>query len=769
MPQPRRRPIAALALGVGLAVGLVLGLEGLARGLEPSRVPDTAPSPDGATVLGPNPYLLWEHSPGARQEQGVTVHINSLGLRGPEPAIPKPPGLRRILATGDSSVYGFGVPLEDSFVAVAAAAMASPEAPVEGIPAALPGYSTLQTLNLLGMRALRLEPDLVVVANLWSDHASARVEDAALLDRYQRFDAGLAGSLDRALRRTALYRLLSWELGVRRGAQARARMDWTPEPPSSTQQGRRVPVEDYRHNLAAIARLVGERGAELAYLVLPHPADLRGQPEEREGYHPYRQAMRAEAARLGAPIVEGGQVFAAASHGAGPEIEDLFLDNIHPSAAGHRLLGRALADALGVAAPELADAPSVTLPPGDMVLVPGGGVVDPTGSVVELAPFLLDRHPVREAEFQAWSPRHSNPWGAGDDLPAVGLSWEQARGYCQARGARLPTDAEWQRALAGAEQRSFPWGEAWEAGGLGDLPLRPRPVGAHPAGASPEGLEDLTGNVFHWAHSRYQPPADAPAAPEMRGELRLLRGSCCGFLQAWARSDHRAAMPANGSSAWVGFRCARAEQPGDDPNLTADARWVVPREAMDEGEAVRQLVSELFGPGRLPTAPEVLEAVATLEPGAIVADIGCGLGAVSLQLAERVGTEGTIWAVDLDPEVLAFVERAANERGLDQIETQQASSDGLGLAPGCCDALLLYDMVNSLRAEDLPPFAASVARSLAPGGSAWVYQTPGGPRPSPALEAFEAAGLEIARSVSTRPGASGEPGAELLWELRSAR
>ena len=78
------------------------------------------PSPvEGAPNMPGNPYLIYEIPPGDRYEQGVTVHMNSLGLRGPEPTRPKPEGERRFLTTGDSSVFGFGVPDEGGFGAPA--------------------------------------------------------------------------------------------------------------------------------------------------------------------------------------------------------------------------------------------------------------------------------------------------------------------------------------------------------------------------------------------------------------------------------------------------------------------------------------------------------------------------------------------------------------------------------------------------------------------------------------------------------------------------
>jgi lysophospholipase L1-like esterase len=346
----RRRPLLAAGLGVALAAAAVAAMELGARALEARTVPDhSVPLASGADALAmpPHPYLLWEHSPGARQEQGVAVHINSLGLRGPEPAIPKPAGTRRILALGDSSVYGFGVPLERSFVHDAAQRLGGGAAGLEGIPVALPGYSTLQLLNLLELRALALEPDVLVVAALWSDHATAAAQDAALMDRYQRHSASGRAALERTLQGSALVRLLTWELGVRRGAQAEARAHYDLRLPHPEGDTHRVPLAAYRTNLDALAATAQDQGAELLFLILPHPEDLEGRQRGVSSFQGYRDAMRQAALAHSAPIVEGGEIFSdAAIIDPAIDRQALFMDNIHPTALGHGLLGEALAEAL---------------------------------------------------------------------------------------------------------------------------------------------------------------------------------------------------------------------------------------------------------------------------------------------------------------------------------------------------------------------------------------------------------------------------------------
>ena len=123
------------------------------------------PSPQkGLSVMQGNPYLLYEYPPGEHYERGVTVRINSMAMRGPEPEIPKPAGVRRFITTGDSSVFGFGVAEDAVFSSVAAKTLGDE---VEAVIGAVPGYSSFQSINLLRMRALATEPDLIVIANIF--------------------------------------------------------------------------------------------------------------------------------------------------------------------------------------------------------------------------------------------------------------------------------------------------------------------------------------------------------------------------------------------------------------------------------------------------------------------------------------------------------------------------------------------------------------------------------------------------------------------------
>ncbi|HJN75206.1 MAG TPA: GDSL-type esterase/lipase family protein [Myxococcota bacterium] len=289
----------------------------------------------GAPTMRGNPYLLWEHAPGVRLERGVPATINSMGLRGAEPVIPTPDGVRRILVTGDSSVYGFGVGDDETFVQVTAQ-----ELGVEGWNAAIPGYSTFQTLNLLEMRAWALEPDVLVIGNLWSDNNFDAFVDRDLLSAYSSFEGSGAQGLHRLLRPLAFYRVLHYRLRVMDGEQAEARnVGW--QLGSKEQVGvRRVEINDYATNLDRLAEMALSEGRQVVFVMLANREDVEGRTEG--AWSVYRGAMQDIATRHGAPVVDVPSLFRDSARPS----QELFLDEMHPTTQGHALIGHALAEVL---------------------------------------------------------------------------------------------------------------------------------------------------------------------------------------------------------------------------------------------------------------------------------------------------------------------------------------------------------------------------------------------------------------------------------------
>ena len=225
---------------------------------------------------------------------------------------------------------------------------------------------------------------------------------------------------------------------------------------------------------------------------------------------------------------------------------------------------------------------------GTSVLIPGGPFTlgvnaseepysldnERPGHVVQVEPFRIGRVPVTNAQWREflddggyrtprwWSERgwaHREQaglvapafWNTDGsrtrfghresitaDEPVQHVTYFEAEAFAAWSGARLPTEAEWEKACAwdpvvGARRR-FPWGDAQpgpELANLGGDALRPAPVGAYPAGASAYGVEQMLGDVWEWTSSPLRPwPGFTPmiydrySVPFFDGDYRVLRG-----------------------------------------------------------------------------------------------------------------------------------------------------------------------------------------------------------------------------------------------------
>jgi formylglycine-generating enzyme required for sulfatase activity len=175
-----------------------------------------------------------------------------------------------------------------------------------------------------------------------------------------------------------------------------------------------------------------------------------------------------------------------------------------------------------------------------------------------LKDWLAQRPPERRGMPFWWSEQAS--YG---NRPVIGVCWFEAMAYArwldaQVRGysleipagyvLRLPTEAEWEKAARGVEGRRYAWGKPWEprlanvAGQIG----RPSTVGMYPGGTTPEGVCDLTGNVWEWCLSLFRDypydPGDGRNAVDSDG-VRVVRGGSWFNDQGYARC----ACPRRGS------------------------------------------------------------------------------------------------------------------------------------------------------------------------------------------------------------------------------
>jgi formylglycine-generating enzyme required for sulfatase activity len=201
-----------------------------------------------------------------------------------------------------------------------------------------------------------------------------------------------------------------------------------------------------------------------------------------------------------------------------------------------------------------------------MVTVPAGSFLmgEPVRTVT-LPAFEIDRTEVTRAAYAACVATDSCALPLKEQEPSpvavTYVSWYHARAFCEHRGKRLPSEAEWEKAARGVAGALYPWGDdtvdcehANYNGGCRKAGDRVAPVAGLPLGASPYGLFDMAGNADEWTEDAV-------------GEERVLRGGSFYSDPKDLRTARRRLALADGSgtispaslNTWtMGFRCARS-------------------------------------------------------------------------------------------------------------------------------------------------------------------------------------------------------------------
>ncbi len=229
-------------------------------------------------------------------------------------------------------------------------------------------------------------------------------------------------------------------------------------------------------------------------------------------------------------------------------------------------------------------APMVLIPAGEFVMgSPDGEGLDneQPEHKVWVDTFYLDKYEVTNARYEKFMEEtgRARPkfWEQLDltvhsELPVIGVSWHDAKAYCEWAEKRLPTEAEWEYAARGTDRRRYPWGNAEPNGQLANYAKRwsykfyddrLEPVNSHEAGKSPFGIYNMAGNVFEWVADWYEikyymrSPDRNPSGPET-GELKVMRGGSWNFAGEYIRTTSRMKLKPTEREADVGIRCARS-------------------------------------------------------------------------------------------------------------------------------------------------------------------------------------------------------------------
>jgi formylglycine-generating enzyme len=222
----------------------------------------------------------------------------------------------------------------------------------------------------------------------------------------------------------------------------------------------------------------------------------------------------------------------------------------------------------------------------DMVFIPageflrgydGGGFDEKPQGRVLLDAYWIDRHEVTNGAYMAFvtATNHRKPISryvknfeklSAPAQPAVYVSWEDANEYCRYRGARLPTEAEWEKAARGPNGLLWPWGNQDKQGaantGNPDSVEYTAPVASFSQDRSPYGVYDMDGNAMEWVTDWYAEDAYKDRAPNPKGSenglYKVIRGASWGTMGKETRLTVRLKMLPDFRDTTIGFRCAKS-------------------------------------------------------------------------------------------------------------------------------------------------------------------------------------------------------------------
>ena len=354
--------------------------------------------------------------------------------------------------------------------------------------------------------------------------------------------------------------------------------------------GGMMPPEKFYERLAGVTPRGGQRKQNQA----PPEPDIKQIPAK--GSMPVRSGLNAKIVGVISVSIIGIIILISISgifkDRSAPEPTEKPANSPLPSATYPPPVTPTVAQTLTLAGPanEIIDgeAQMVLIPQGDFKMGSTIGDIDekPVNTVF-LDSYYIDKYKVTNTLYKLCvdsmvcaAPKFSNSYlrpsyygdSRFDQYPVIGVDWYMAKTYCEWRGSRLPTEAEWEKAARGSDGRAYPWGEEidqsranYNNNGDPNYVGDTSGVDHYPDGISPYGLYDMAGNTWEWVADIYDSnyyntlsiPVINPLGPTS-GDFRVIRGGSWNSSAFNLRASRRSWNDPGNANVYIGFRCARS-------------------------------------------------------------------------------------------------------------------------------------------------------------------------------------------------------------------
>ena len=336
----RRRLLFSVIAVAGVLLVLELGARGLQL-IAPGLF-TVAPAQEGlgpGVSLQPDAELLFRSRPGQWQSGGPGAGQRARHARGAGP----PPGSTHGSCSWGTPASLDGARRDDAFPWATGRRLAREGQSFVTLNAGTPGYSSAQSRFQLDKLGPMLDPDIVVIATLWSDMMRTGWRDRELFERFGSPEYARQLRTHETFATSALFVLLRARLLSLRPIPQDQYVLWDTVIGGEGGTGStRATVADHRANLQAMAQTAEALGAQPVFLVLP--ANRLGEHPPDSVLQPYQDNFRIVAEAHDTAWVD---MDARWKDKDPAELAGLFMDRVHPSAKGHADISAELAPVLG--------------------------------------------------------------------------------------------------------------------------------------------------------------------------------------------------------------------------------------------------------------------------------------------------------------------------------------------------------------------------------------------------------------------------------------